>query len=239
MRQSYELQRAWHERFRTAGEPCQGASCRLPWGHRAVEKNLTACNRAWSVPDVCTVPCVPASMWKMRGDFSVGGARLCFRIPENPCSPRPAVAGRANPLPPVADFGMKEVRTKKKKHMTKDVNGMKKKRGRPALGRTRKLTKGVTVKFSPVSYEALRFRAGKSGRSLAVYIREAALAATVTARHTPEENALLRSLAGMANNLNQLTKLSHQTGFYRTKLLIEGLLGKLKRIMNDYRPKGE
>lgn len=47
-------------------------------------------------------------MWKMRGDFSVGGARVCFRIPENPCSPRPAVAGRANPLPPVADFGMKE-----------------------------------------------------------------------------------------------------------------------------------
>ena len=129
-------------------------------------------------------------------------------------------------------------RTKKKKHMTNDVNGMKKKRGRPALGRTRKLTKGVTVKFSPVSYEALRFRAGKSGRSLAVYIREAALAATVTARHTPEENALLRSLAGMANNLNQLTKLSHQTGFYRTRLLIEGLLGKLKRIMDDYRPKG-
>ena len=132
----------------------------------------------------------------------------------------------------------KDVRTKKKKHMTNDVNGMKKKRGRPALGRTRKLTKGVTVKFSPVSYEALRFRAGKSGRSLAVYIREAALVATVTARHTPEENALLRSLAGMANNLNQLTKLSHQAGFYRTRLLIDGLLGKLKRIMDDYRPKG-
>ena len=53
--------------------------------------------------------------------------------------------------------------------MTKDMNEMKKKRGRPALGRTRKLTRGVTVKFSPVSYEALRFRAGKSGRSLAVY----------------------------------------------------------------------
>ena len=115
--------------------------------------------------------------------------------------------------------------------MTKDMNEMKKKRGRPALGRTRKLTKGVTVKFSPVSYEALRFRARKSGRSLAVYIRKVALAATVTARHTPEENALLRSLAGMANNLNQLTKLSHQTGFYRTRLLIDGLLGKLKRIM--------
>ena len=92
------------------------------------------------------------------------GARLCFRIPENPCSPAPGGCREVNPLPPVADFGMKEVRTKKKKHVTKDMNGMKKKRGRPALGRTRKLTKGVTVKFSPVSYEALRFRAGKSGR---------------------------------------------------------------------------
>ena len=55
------------------------------------------------------------------------------------------------------------------------------------------MTRGVTVKFSSVSYEALRFRARKSSRSLA---------ATVTARHTPEENALLRSLAGMANNLD-------------------------------------
>ena len=183
-------------------------------------------------------PVYPLQCGKCGGIFLWGGARVCFRIPENPCSPLPAVTGRANLLPPVADFGMKEVRTKKKKHMTNDVNGMKKKCGRPALGRTRKLTRGVTVKFSPVSYEALRFRAGKSGRSLAVYIREAALAATVTARHTPEENALLRSLAGMANNLNQLTKLSHQTGFYRTRLLIEGLLGKLKRIMDDYRPKG-
>ena len=152
----------------------------------------------------------------------MGGARVCFRIPENPCSPAPGGCREVNPLPPVADFGMKEVRTKKKKHMTNDVNGMKKKCGRPALGRTRKLTRGVTVKFSSVSYEALRFRARKSSRSLA---------ATVTARHTPEENALLRSLAGMANNLNQLTKLSHQTGFYRTRLLIDGLLGKLKRIM--------
>ncbi len=38
-----------------------------------------------------------------------------------------------------------------------------------ALGRTRKLTRGVTV-GTPVSYEALRFRAGKSGRSIAVYV---------------------------------------------------------------------
>ena len=122
--------------------------------------------------------------------------------------------------------------------MTKDMNGMKKKRRPSGTGQDAEADQGSDSEVLPVSYEALRFRAGKSGRSLAVYIREAALAATVTARHTPEENALLRSLAGMANNLNQLTKLSHQAGFYRTRLLIDGLLGKLKRIMDDYRPKG-
>ena len=95
------------------------------------------------------------------------------------------------------------------------MNEMKKKRGRPALGRTRKPTKGVTVKFSPASYEALRFRAGKSGRSLAVYIKEAALAASVTARHTPEENALLRIMAGMANTLNQQTSSCTRQAFTR------------------------
>ena len=35
--------------------------------------------------------------------------------------------------------------------MTKDMNEMKKKRGRLTLGRPRKLTRGVTVKFSSVS----------------------------------------------------------------------------------------
>ena len=34
-------------------------------------------------------------------------ARLCFRILENSCSPRSAVAERVNLLPPVADFEMK------------------------------------------------------------------------------------------------------------------------------------
>ena len=168
-------------------------------------------------------PVYPLQCGKCGGIFLWGEQGYVSGFPKTLAPQRPAVAGRVNPLPPVADFGMKEVRTKKKKHMTKDMNEMKKKRGRPALGRTRKLTKGVTVKFSPASYEALRFRAGKSGRSLAVYIREAALAATVTARHTPEENALLRSLAGMANNLNQQTKLLYQTGFYKTRLLIDGL----------------
>jgi hypothetical protein len=38
--------------------------------------------------------------------------------------------------------------------------------------------------------------------------------------------------------MNASVSLGASSGFYRTRLLIEGLLGKLKRIMDDYRPKG-
>ena len=112
-----QARRAWHERFRTAGEPCQGASCRLPWGHRAVEKNLTACYRAWSIPDVCTVPCVPASMWKMRGGFFCVGSKGMFPGFPKTFAPRARpVARRAKSATHRSpDFGMKEVRTKKEK----------------------------------------------------------------------------------------------------------------------------
>ena len=41
--------------------------------------------------------------------------------------------------------------------------------------------------------------------------------------------------ARMANNLNQLTKLSHQTGFYRTKNIVMELLAKLKEVLSDYK----
>ena len=44
-----------------------------------------------------------------------------------------------------------------------------------------------------------------------------------------------RKLAGMANNLNQLTRLSHQAGFHRTQKTVTELLQKLKEIIVRYR----
>ena len=89
----------------------------------------------------------------------------------------------------------------------------KKKGGRPPTGRVRKLSKSVTVKFSKPSYEALRLRARKANRKLAEYIRESALNGEMVCGHNAETVAIAKNLIGMANNLNQLTKLSHQRGF--------------------------
>ncbi len=93
----------------------------------------------------------------------------------------------------------------------------------------------VTVKFSKPSYEALRLRARKANRKLAEYIRESALNGEVVSGHNAETVAIAKNLIGMANNLNQLTKLSHQRGFHETHVYVVDLLRRLKAILGEYR----
>ena len=99
----------------------------------------------------------------------------------------------------------------------------RRKGGRPPAGRVRKLSKSVTVKFSKPSYEALKLRARKANRKLAEYIRESALNGEVVSGHNAETVAIAKNLIGMANNLNQLTKLSHQRGFHETHVYVVDL----------------
>ena len=103
------------------------------------------------------------------------------------------------------------------------------------MGRVRKLSKSVTVKFSKPSYEALRLRARKANRKLAEYIRESALNGEVVSGYNAETVAIAKNLIGMANNLNQLTKLSHQRGFHETHVYVVDLLRRLKEILCEYR----
>jgi|GEM_PF-522667 len=84
-------------------------------------------------------------------------------------------------------------------------------RGRPQVSTLKRLTKSVTVKFSKPDYEKLRHRSKNANRTLAEYIRDAAFDARIVAKHSTEDAAVIRNLTGMANNLNQLTRLSHQT----------------------------
>ena len=108
-------------------------------------------------------------------------------------------------------------------------------RGRPQVNTLKRLTKSVTVKFSKPDYEKLRHRSKNANRTLAEYIRDAAFDARMVAKHSTEDATVIRNLTGMVNNLNQLTKLSHQTGFYRTKNIVMEVLEKLKSIMSDYK----
>ena len=70
---------------------------------------------------------------------------------------------------------------------------------------------------------------------MAEYIRESALNGEVVSGHNAETLAIAKNLIGMANNLNQLTKLSHQRGFHETHVFVVDLLRRLKAILGEYR----
>ena len=172
------------------------------------------------------------------GDFSVGGARLCFRIPENPLLPASGGCREGKSAPAGRRFWNERSTDEKEKTYDKGYEWDEEKTRPSGTGQDAEADQGSDSEVLPRQLRGSQVQGREVRPESGGLYQGAALAATVTARHTPEENALLRSLAGMANNLNQLTKLSHQAGFYRTRLLIDGLLGKLKRIMDDYRPKG-
>lgn len=126
--------------------------------------------------------------------------------------------------------------TRNIKETTKgETNSQRHKGGRPALPKARRRSKSVTVKFSKIDYETLRVRCRKANRRLAEYIRESALQSEVVMPHTTESAGLYRDLAGMANNLNQLARLSHQTSLYHTCRKVDEALDKVLAIISEYR----
>ena len=126
--------------------------------------------------------------------------------------------------------------TRNIKETTKgETNNQRHKGGRPALPKARRRSKSVTVKFSKIDYETLRVRCRKANRRLSEYIRESALQSEVVMPHTTEAASLYRDLAGMANNLNQLARLSHQTSLYHTSRKVDEALDKVLAIISEYR----
>lgn len=107
--------------------------------------------------------------------------------------------------------------------------------GRPTLPKVRRRSKSVTVRFSKIDYETLRVRCRRANRRLSEYIRESALQSEVVMPHTTENASLYRELAGMANNLNQLARLSHQTSLYHTSRKVDEALERVLEIINEYR----
>ena len=111
----------------------------------------------------------------------------------------------------------------------------KKSKGRPTVADARRLSKAVTVKFSKIDYEILRTRSRKANRRLAEYIRESALRSEVVQPRTEADLKEYRTLVGMANNLNQLTKMAHQDGIIYLYSPIEGLLREITNTIREYK----
>ena len=114
-------------------------------------------------------------------------------------------------------------------------NHHKKQKGRPTVADAKRLSKAVTVKFSKIDYEILRTRSRKANRRLAEYIRESALKSEVVQPHTEADMKEYRTLVGMANNLNQLTRLAHQDSIIYLYSPLDKLLGEITDVIREYK----
>ena len=121
----------------------------------------------------------------------------------------------------------------------------KKHGGRPTVADGKRLSKAVTVKFfdkrsdfvgySKKDYELLEVRSKKAKKRLAEYVRESALLSEVVLPRTEADMKEYRTLVGLANNLNQLTKMAHQDGIIYLYSPIIGLLGEITNMVRMYK----
>lgn len=114
------------------------------------------------------------------------------------------------------------VKTEKPKH----------KGGRPKV-KVRRETH-VKVRLTATERFMISARAKDAGMRLSDWIRAAAKAAKVVARLKPEDLQIMRMLAGLANNLNQLTKIAHRDGIFTIAIKCGNLLIEIDHALKYF-----
>jgi len=91
--------------------------------------------------------------------------------------------------------------------------------GRPKKADNRKVNRNI--QFAEKEYLRVKQNASKAGIKISSYIRQMSLTGKITPRLNEEERHFVTQLIGMANNLNQLTKLGHQDGLLTAAMMFE------------------
>lgn len=108
----------------------------------------------------------------------------------------------------------------------------KSKGGRPAKGE-KKLSTSINLKLIPKDYNSMKEKAEKLGMTPTEYARELTLKGSIKSRFTLEELDLIRQLAGMANNLNQIAKQANKSGFSNSAMEVMIINEKIKKLLHD------
>ena len=93
----------------------------------------------------------------------------------------------------------------------------KNKGGRPKKPEDKLRLYPVKVYFDETNYRKLVSRSQRTGQSLSTIVYELAVNGYVREPISPEAISLLRSMAGMANNLNQLAREAHVSHFLQVE----------------------
>lgn len=106
----------------------------------------------------------------------------------------------------------------------------KHKGGRPKKDIKRDYT--LSVRMTKMERVRIEGKAKKAGMKPTEWFRQAAKSAEVKPRLTPADLKHLGMLAGLANNLNQLTKLSHAKGILETVAFVKKLLTEISALVD-------
>lgn len=111
----------------------------------------------------------------------------------------------------------------------KGTDEKKRTRGRPKKAITR--SGSLVVRMTPTERLAIAGKARNAGMRISDWFRRAAKVAVVRPRLSKEETGYLRTLSGMANNLNQLTKLAHTNGLVSLMADLRRLMAGVEKLM--------
>lgn len=105
-------------------------------------------------------------------------------------------------------------------------------RGRPKK-KEEKLSCSINLKLSEKDFNYVKEKAGKLGMKATQYAREMVLKGSVKLRFSLEDLDLMRKLAGMANNLNQIARQANKSGLANTAMEVISITTKIKKLLDD------
>lgn len=105
--------------------------------------------------------------------------------------------------------------------------------GRPKKAIKREAATGI--RFTKAEYFIVKQKAIRARMKITVYVRTMAVEGEVKARALPSDKQLEKQLAGIANNINQMTKLAHQQGMLSALLFFERIRVEVDHILSRLR----
>lgn len=103
--------------------------------------------------------------------------------------------------------------------------------GRPKKPESEQRLFPVKVYFDEQSYKKLLNKRRRTGMSLSTLVYELAVNGYIKEPISKEEASLLRSLAGMANNLNQLAHEAHIHHFSQMEERVQHLANEINEVI--------
>jgi hypothetical protein len=93
-------------------------------------------------------------------------------------------------------------------------------------------TRMMLVRFTSAEFDRVRAAAQAAGRPLARYVRETTLGAVPRARRHHAIDEVLRHLARIGNNVNQLAHVANATDRFPTEAKLDAVLAELRATVH-------